>query len=208
MAQLACNYSQSGLAPVRSIPFIPSCLISDSFGVSWTSGHTREYHQEHDIRRDEIIYQTGVLVLATRESSIIRKHTQTTRTHTLQYRYTQRWTRRNTQVFSTIISLCLFICFVDSMQSIIRLLFCVCVCVYVPRGAVWRETRFLRSRAEPMSAWLEVHFDPSGIQVSGLHTHTHTRTHTRTHTLTYTHMLTHTHTHTHTHSGTYTLQSW
>lgn len=42
----------------------------------------------------------------------------------------------------------------------------VCGCVH--RGAVWREAGFLCSWAEPMPAWLKVHSNPPGIQVSPL----------------------------------------
>ena len=78
----SCNYSRCGLAAVRSIGLFPdaSSVIHLEFKVS---GYTLEYHQEYDILSDEIIYQTTVLVLATRESSIIGAHTHTnTRAHT------------------------------------------------------------------------------------------------------------------------------
>ncbi len=79
-----------GLCAVRSIGLFPdaSLVIHLEFRVSGTSGYTWEYHEEYDIPRDEIIYQTTVLVLATRESSIIRVHTQTTHTYTHTHTHT------------------------------------------------------------------------------------------------------------------------
>lgn len=79
-----CNYSQRRLCAVRRIGLFPdaSSVIHLEFRVSGTSGYTREHHQEYDNARDEIIYQTVVLVLATRESSIIELHTNSIQSHT------------------------------------------------------------------------------------------------------------------------------
>ncbi|KAF3687654.1 Slit -like protein 2 protein [Channa argus] len=58
------------------------CTCPYGFKSFGNLGYTWEYHQEYDITRDEIVYQTIVLVLATREPSIIREHTHTKQTAT------------------------------------------------------------------------------------------------------------------------------